>query len=721
MQAIEVAGNALSGHLSVEFLIRAAESVRAQGDAARALELLQRAVANEPASRLAVKVWMEAAADRPELLCAAVEAALSQPQHGAEDVQRLLLWRADLLAFSLEQPEEARAAYRAAAEAAPGVWAERAQAAAEALPEAPLLPAEARVYEPFGLGGLPIEPSVDLAEALETEGALAEATEVWLGLLRAGAAPAPDALRRLSKLGRVQSSGDGVCRGLAAAALADGVSLRRRAALIDKLAQALLSMGDEVSAQVLRGAFLLEEAEEPPTETGSFRPMSPLASARPTARPAPSGPLAERLKEQAEALRARGDYWAWLGFAERCDGAEQLSEAIAAFEAALECAPKPDLAARAARRGAMVAARAEEPRRAARLAARAAELEPGPEASLLLARLSTRAGDLDTAKRAWRAVLQERPGDLEATAAVLQGAAEDGARDEARRLIAAARVDGYDGPARCRWGVALARAHGQLDQLEAAEAALRQALADDPSALDPAEALVALGVRAGEAAWIDAGLSELRARAFSAGQLERAFLAAAMRVARGGASAVELEQYHTLRARRVPAPRRALSDGWVGRWLGRQQQPREIGPEPSSRSSTALSGALTRRAATLAAYFGAPAPEVAVAPGTTKLWAEAEGQPPRLELSAEAAQLSFELGRGLAALLEPTLRAGLDPTTGDPDTRTVLDRAGLLAVWDPREALAAVGPHSARGLRLIAFSVSKGMLGLSAEAGLGLV
>lgn len=720
MQAIEVAGNALSGHLSVEFLIRAAVSVRAQGDRERAMELLERAVANEPASRLAVQACLQTAAQeqRWERLLRALEAGLRQ-NPDPEDQQRLQVWRADVLGFQLDRAEEAQAAYQAAADQ-PGSWAEAAAAAAQALPAAPLLPPEAQAYEVFGLGGAPIAPTTELAEALEKEGALAEATEVWLGLLREGAVPAPDALRQLSKLGRAQASGDGVCRGLAAAALADGVSLRRRGALIDKLAHALISMGDEVSAQVLRGAFQLEE-EAPVTETGSFRPMTTISSRPSPARPQPSAPLVAGLREQAEALGARHDYWAWLAFAEHCAGAAQLDFADEAFEAAIACAAEPALGAKAARRAAELAEAAQEPRRAARFARQAAELAPGPEASLLLARLSTRAGDPDSAQQAWREVLAAEPGHLEATAALLARAAEDGAREEAQRLMAAAKPEGHDGPARCRWGVSLAQAHGQLDAFEAAQAALSQALEDDPVALQPAESLVALGVRAGEAAWIDHGLKELRTRAFEAGQLERAFLAAAMRVARGSADPAEEAQYRALRARRIPHPRRPLPEGWIGRWLGIQQgEVGDGGPELSEPSATAVSGALTRRAASLASYFGAPAPEVAVAPGSTKLWAAADGRPARLELSAEATQLSFELGRGLAALVEPSLRSGLDPTIGDPGTRTILDRAGLLAVWDPREALAAVGPHSARGLRLIAFSASQGMLGLSAEAGLGL-
>lgn len=814
MEAIEVAGNALGGELSVEFLIEAAKLAQARGEVDRAEDLLMRAVSNAPMSRIAVDALLRFAEESRRFRLAVTALGLGLHQTSRPKDQALLyIWRADLAAFELDDAALAQSDYAAALALAPdGVYAERLQAiSSDALPEAPLLSEADRQYERFGLGGAAMEASVELAEALDREGALEEALEVWLGVLREQETHAREAMRAIARIGRQVGRADAWCRGLAAAALKPKTPPRRQRALIQELVRALTLMTDHVSAEVLQGAFQLlaendealdpsqsdpgtgfsadlQSAEEqkpdsseveaampdpepasasqpesepeasPEASSESKREASPEAEAEADLAamlaPEPEAPLqvaAEhleagfaplpklpeasasnaaatdfarislkaRLLKRAEGLREAGSFGGWMALGRQALSAAQTELAEEAYAAAIDAADDPSEAAFAARSASQLSRSAGQSRRALRYAEALVTHEASSQAYRELAELASLAGDVDRSQEAWQAVLEKEPGDLLASAVLVRRYAEDGAREEALRVMEGVKLGDQPPKDQCRWLLDLAEAYLQLDQLTGAHDALQSALGVEPLDPTPAYQMVLLGVRANNSAWVDQGLAELAERSIAAGARERSFLAAASLVARDRASDALKAHYFALKGRRQGRARHVLPSGWIQRWVSMPQESQNRAPPPPA--SKLKSESLSRMVRDLAERFGTVAPEVFISDSGVAVAEASAGEGPRIWVNPKSSSLRFDMGRALVALMLPSLQSGLDPVTGDPDARTALDRAAAMALDDPRLALEAVGPHGSRGMRLLAFLTSQDCVQLSEVAGLGLL
>jgi tetratricopeptide (TPR) repeat protein len=275
------------------------------------------------------------------------------------------------------------------------------------------------------------------------------------------------------------------------------------------------------------------------------------------------------------------------------------------------------------------------------------------------------------------------------------------------------------------WYRALGRARTYLGDVIGARDALLVALARNKSDLEPAETLFQLSVSARRDDWIDEALREIRARALEHQEVSRAFLAAAVLVARASALEDDRLTYESLRVALRSRPRAPLGREWIHAWLGEATL--------SSPDEDAI--------------FGQPLPidpaiaeaiEVAeTALGLTKVGVHrleskrsksaARAEPsPAIALSADLLRdhltkdLRFFVARAIAALSDPRLASALAVEEAAPAV-IALDRAGLVLSGDPKVALDIVGARSPRGEALAAFAVSRELPALWARYGLGIV
>jgi tetratricopeptide (TPR) repeat protein len=349
-----------------------------------------------------------------------------------------------------------------------------------------------------------------------------------------------------------------------------------------------------------------------------------------------------------------------------------------------------------------------------------AAAEARAEAMAAVGFAQLRARRLDEA-RTWLAdAVRASPQRWDARTALVRLCAEDGDLAGVERWVSGAP----EPPAGAAgWWMARGDAARLTGDPEAAEGFYGRAAEADPLALEPAEALVRLGleglrgpgreVRA--EAWLDAGLEAIRRRGVLLRKPDRSFVAAACALARGGAGPEARRTYLAGRGAARSTPRGAPGSRWVRTWLGAG-----TGEPGAVVLGAARPAPFPEVVAALAGLFGVPPPTFFEA----ERWGAAGGQigvPPGAWAAARSAR--FWLGRAMAALAEPSLAEGLaGPATADepagPATR-ILDRAGLVAVGDPAVALAELGPRTPRGQDLLGFAVSRPFFELREALGLG--
>ncbi|MBK6684835.1 MAG: hypothetical protein IPG45_10205 [Deltaproteobacteria bacterium] len=422
----------------------------------------------------------------------------------------------------------------------------------------------------------------------------------------------------------------------------------------------------------------------------------------------------------------------WLGAGRLALALQQVDQAQAAFDAALLAASGE--ARREALMGAeQVARRRGATKEVARLLAERVESfedradHPGGKvgrqrALLSVAEAYVRARQRSEARRWLLRALELEP-TVEALGAWLRLAADDGDPAEIERVWSHVQLERY--PPAARAELLVARAGALMGQGDSGSAIslYQQALERDPQAIRPAEELLAIGIGSGQDGVIDQALEALRARLLGVDPT-RAFLAAACRVARGQAPEAERQTYELGRLALNLRPTTALSKGWVGEWLGLFRAggevvlpPAQVGPELE------LSPAERQAVSDVEVAFGLVG--TVVHPGSGGGVELLDRTPPRVgvppALRGRVRRLRFELGRALAAVVEPQLiRPLLEPSGPGvaPDLgELVLDRAGLVVGGDPAVALEAVGPHSPRGIRLLAFATSRGLAELWGRLG----
>ncbi|MEL7371820.1 MAG: hypothetical protein AAFN74_23045, partial [Myxococcota bacterium] len=274
---------------------------------------------------------------------------------------------------------------------------------------------------------------------------------------------------------------------------------------------------------------------------------------------------------------------------------------------------------------------------------------------------------------------------------------------------------------RAIWLAAHGRALHRVGDYTAARRDFVKSMRLDVANTDAASGLIALGADVQEPAWVDEGLVSLRARAAARGDWMRAFVAAALLVGRNRATTADRLTYERLRLRLSLQPQAALPADWLGRWLGlvsdRPMEPLPPLPElriwrPEARLVEVIS--------TVQGLFRAPEIEWRQDSGT-RVWLAEGGIVVGRGVPRWPRRWRFEVGRALAAALEPRLARGLEKTDSTPTVEhLVVDRAGLIAAGDPAVALTAVGAHSPRGRRLVPFAVSDTLLALWRSVGLGL-
>jgi tetratricopeptide (TPR) repeat protein len=278
------------------------------------------------------------------------------------------------------------------------------------------------------------------------------------------------------------------------------------------------------------------------------------------------------------------------------------------------------------------------------------------------------------------------------------------------------------------WHLAAARALRRKGESERARARVERALAADPSALEPALLLFDLGREAQSEPWIDRALSEIRRRSLELSESTRAFVAAALLVARGAANEAERLAYAVSRIDLFDVPKTRLPAGWADRWLVQLDLAGERADarfDPSRAVPFELEAGLLDVLEGGEAIFGVSGVRVMALRGDgppLAVWDD----PPRVAfLEQDLARwlpktFRFELGRALAALVEPRLRSGLvESTLAGDGTILLLDRAGLILAQDPVPVLETIGPRTPRGRALTAFAVADEIYSLWGRLGLG--
>lgn len=506
-----------------------------------------------------------------------------------------------------------------------------------------------------------------------------------------------------------------------------------------ELANAVGSVVDEeIGKSVLRGvAASIEELEaqheagrEPVTSLpqrffdgeGDGVPLGPAAAVRLHLRAGDIESMIERI-EDAITREESIDPGTWLAAGRFLSEMGRVTKARECLSRATGSQPQWDRAASAAleRQGDH------------REAARAMIATATPTASAALRRIGALyLADGDEARAAeWleRAV-EASPQDLTARASLLELASRAHQEDRVDAVWRGHQeVDlGKDGAV--TWLVALARAMRRRGDTEAAHQAVDRALAAGASAeLAPALLLFDLGREAQRDDWIDRALREVRRRSVELGKPSRAFVAAALLVARGAATDEDRLTYRCGRVDLASAPKATLPTGWADRWLVQLAvtlAPKsEVTFDPARGKDVDLEAGLLDALEATQAVFGIKGVRVVALFGEgppVAVWDD----PLRVGFEAQALfrfsprSFRFALGRALAALVDPRLRPGLaDGSVAAEGPSILLDRAGLLVAQDPVVALEAVGPSTPRGRKLTAFALSDELYGLSTRLGLG--
>lgn len=322
------------------------------------------------------------------------------------------------------------------------------------------------------------------------------------------------------------------------------------------------------------------------------------------------------------------------------------------------------------------------------------------------------------------------PADPKARAALLEVASRTHDEERVDRIRQGAGDVDPTAEGAVEWFLALAQAMRRRGDTEAALDAVDRALEAAAASADLAPALLLfdLGREAHRDDWIDRALREVRSRAIELGDSARAFVSAALLVARGTASEDDRLTYRCMRVDLTSAPKGPLPTGWADRWLVQLAvtlTPKvEVTFDASRARDVDLEAGLLDALEAAQAVFGIRNVRVAVLSGDgppVAVWDD----PPRVGFDDQTLFRSsprsfrFALGRALAALVDPRLRAGLaDGSVAAEGSSILLDRAGLLVAQDPVVALEVIGPRTPRGRRLTAFALSDELFGLSARLGL---
>lgn len=582
---------------------------------------------------------------------------------------------------------------------------------------------------------------------LEALGALAAAmghgmaaAEAYLELLRIS--PAQDGSALMATIDQLSRSTEVRrlwARALAAASARPGLVSAERRGVLWELARVLdEELEDPAGATALRAELtvtggsvdrsasdvLSSSQDLPVVPTGSD---TPSAAAIRAACQSGDVPAAVRMLKRAQ-LSPATTYALWREIAELAEVLGQDELARLAYGRAEQRAPLPSERHRAQAGRARVAQRLGAKREAAEALSNVASARRVAEAQLA-------ARDLVSARTTFSRALDQDPSDVQAAGQLVRLHAEDGNRRTVDHLADLMAAQPMNDDRRAVWLTELATALGRLGDADAARRDFVRAMRLDVANVDAATGLVSLGSRFDQPEWVDEGLSSLRARWAARGEWMRAFVASALLVARGRDVAPDRLTYESLRCHLAVQPQAALPKQWVGLWLGlvgdgprshvssrpeRDEGPRSKGPSPVVRSWTP-DQSLGEIVSTIQALFRAPEPQ----------WGEDDGPGVRIAPGPVVVvgrgvprwrrRWRFEVGRALAALVEPRLGAGLASTDG-PATieQQVVDRAGLIAVVDPAIALSAVGAHSPRGHKLVPFAISDALVTIWRGVGLGL-
>lgn len=600
---------------------------------------------------------------------------------------------------------------------------------------------------------------VEEMEALLTElgrlaasaGHSAAAAEAYIELLRMPQVQDwSEVLATVDQLARAAGDRWIWTRGLAAATAREGLDVGARRQLMQELARVLEEdLKDEPSATALRAELAIAGGLTGFSGRRRAERPSPVFDAEPGPDDIRSAwqrgdlPTAVRMLKQAR-LPDPVTFALWLEVAELAEVLGQDELARLGFEHAFEHA-EDDHAQRVARSGqARLAERTGAKREAARALADVAEARVVAQAHLA-------ARDVMSARAAFGRALDQDPSDVEAASALARLHAEDGNRRTVDQLGDSMASHPMSDDRRAVWLTELAMALHRLGDHSAARRDFVKAMRLDVANTRAAEGLVTLGADAKEPSWMDEGLSSLRARWAARGDWMRAYVAAAVLVGRRRASAADRLTYESLRTRFNVHPQSALPPGWVGRWLGLVLDAQSSSsPPPMNGRPWRPTPELDDVVSTLQALFRAPEPE----------WYEDDGPSIRIgtrpilvvgrSVPRWRRRWRFEVGRALAALVEPRLAAGLSagygtavgrapagPRGADLGAATgfaelssddrppslealVVDRAGLVAAGDPAIALAAVGPDSPRGWGLVPFAISDTLVAMWRSVGMGL-
>ena len=574
---------------------------------------------------------------------------------------------------------------------------------------------------------------VELAELAGAAGRPTAAAEAYLELLRLPQVQDwAEILASVDQLSRTAENRQVWSRALAAASSRPGLDASARRQLLGELARVLEEELDDAPAATAVRAELALSAPASSTRDGptvrspaprNYESVGPAAIRRASQRG--DLPTAVRMLKQAD-LPASVTYALWQEVAELAEVLGQDELARLAYINAAERATSPSdrEVARAGR------ARVAERTGAKREAAQALL---GVASARITARAQLAARDVIAARAAFGRALDQDPTDVEAAAQLARLHAEDGNRRTVDQLADAMASHPMSDDRRSVWLSELALALHRLGDYVGARRDFVRAMRLDVANVDAAAGLVSLGVDAFEGAWIDDGLASLRARWAARGDWMRAFVVAAVLVGRKRAREADRLTYESLRSRFCVQPLAALPQNWVGRWLGLVTDATEpdlppIATGAGGRSTIArpwrLESGLGDVVSTVQALFRAPEPR----------WYEDDGPGIRMGEAGEAPVLvvgrgvprwrrrwRFEVGRALAALVEPRLARGLLPTDGRPTIeQQVVDRAGLVASGDPAVALSAIGADDPRGVRLIPFAVSDLAVEMWRSVGMGI-
>ena len=568
----------------------------------------------------------------------------------------------------------------------------------------------------------------ELAELLDEAGYPLAAAEAYLSMLRM---PRPqNSTELLSSIDQLSSEADARlvwARALTAASARPEIDDAARRAMRVDLAKVLEDeLGDTASAIALRAELALSTPPAPandPLDPGVGSPTGPpsidvVFDAGPHAiRGAwERGDLssAVRMLESAD-LPPPVAHALWREVAELADvlGQDELAR-IAFIEAA-------ERAHDAGDRDAALAGRA---RVAERTGAKreAAEALVGSASARIAGRAHLMARDVTSARSAFGRALDQDPTDVDAAAELVRLYAEDGNHRAVDQLADAMASHPMSDDRRAVWLTELASALHRFGDHAGARRDFVKAIRLDVANIPAAKGLVALAADAEEPAWMDEGLSSLRARWAAQGDWNRAFVAAAVLVGRDRATAADRLTYESQRARFVVTPQASLPPGWVGRWLGLVSvSGRPAGAVASGGRPWQPESGLAEVVGAVQALFRAPEPH----------WFEDDGQGIRVGAGPVLVvgrtvprwrrRWRFEVGRALSALVEPKLAGGLEGTAGPPSPeQQVVDRAGLVAAGDPAVALAAIGAHEPRGWRLVPFAISDALISMWRSVGMGI-